>query len=141
MSSEGSKVLFRSRTFVLSVLLGISVLGCDLFGPSVERYLIRVDSIVAPVVVSPDDTLRVRFQGEVGPNGCYRLVRVAREVTTSSLEVIFHGEHRVDSGHDCTQAIVTMDHEETVEPPLAGPFKITVHQPDGSFRERVVTVE
>lgn len=140
MSDEGSKGLLRRRGFVPSVLLGISLLCCDLFGLSVERYLIRVDSVVAPFVVAADDTLRVRFQGEVGPDGCYRLVRVAREVTTSSLEVVFYGEHREDGGY-CTQAIVTMDHEETVEPPLVGPFKITVHQPGGSLREQVVTVE
>jgi hypothetical protein len=84
-------------------MIGLALAGCGLFGPSVERYIIRVDQIIVPRVTTAGDTLWVRFQGAIGPSGCYWLARVDRKVSRTSLDVTFRGEHEDAL---CTQAPV-----------------------------------
>jgi hypothetical protein len=119
-------------------MIGLALAGCGLFGPSVERYIIRVDQIIVPRVTTAGDTLWVRFQGAIGPSGCYWLARVDRKVSRTSLDVTFRGEHEDAL---CTQAPVALDYTIPVPPPLQDPFTITVHQPDLSVMTRVVAVE
>ncbi len=149
MSTQGSQ---RTRTLrgtppttAAATLLGVAVAlaalmaaGCDGVFQSTDRYTIRVDSISAPASVASSETLFVRFFGFVGPSGCWWLESVDRRVTTSSLDVTFRGAHR---NVTCTQAVVYLDRRDTVPPPLAGPFTITAHQPDGSVVKRAVAVQ
>ncbi len=121
-------------------LAALSAGGCDLFQHT-SHFIIRVDSIVAPRNVARTDTLRVRFYGSVGPDGCWSLDSVERQTTSSTLDVTFRGAHDERSGIECTQMLVYLDHGEQVAPPLTGPFIITAHEPDGSRLTRTVTVQ
>ncbi len=124
------------------LLAGAACGGCGLLGPSTSHYTIRVDSLSAPAAVARTDTLRVRFFGFIGPDGCWSLASVDRQVTTSSLDVTFRGQHQRGGGIACTQMVVYLDRRESVAPPLGGPaFTITVHEPDGSKLTRTVAVQ
>lgn len=125
----------------MSALSGLAHVGCGLFGPSAEHFLIRVDSIAVPASVAANDTLRARFFGAIGPDGCWTLESVDRQSTSASLDVTFHGKHYVPSGSVCTAMLVTLAHAELMAPPLDTPFTITVHEPDGSVLSRLVTVQ
>ncbi|HYU37693.1 MAG TPA: hypothetical protein VEL29_07125 [Gemmatimonadales bacterium] len=122
-------------------LSGLALAGCGLFGPAAEQFLIRVDSIAAPSFLAASDTLTARFYGGIGPDGCWALARVDKQMTPASLDVTFQGEHQVRSGYDCTASPVALHHAEAVAPPLGTPFTITVHQPDGSLLRRFVSVQ
>ena len=89
-------------------------------------------------VIAANESLTARFYGNIGPDGCWSLMEVDRQATSATLDVTFHGEHDVRSGHECTGAPVALNHVEVVAPPLATPFTITVHQPDGLLSRRVV---
>jgi hypothetical protein len=59
----------RSSVILGSMLIGLGLSSCDLLGPSVDRFIIHVDSIAAPSAVSASDTFKVRFHGGIGPDG------------------------------------------------------------------------
>jgi len=120
------------------LLLSSAGLGCGLLD-STDSFVIRVDSISAPAAITPADTLSARFFGLVGSDGCSRLERVEKRREGGLLELRFHGTRK--GGVDCTQMLVSLDHEERLLPPLPDPFTIRVLQPDGPALERVVRVQ
>src|SRR4051812_14821625 len=134
------KNCLRSITItILGIELGVLLASsCNLLGPSVDHFIIRVDQIDAPSSVTPDATLNIRFHGWIGPDGCWSLAAVDLQVTPARLDVTFRGEHKTGSGFECTTLAVALDHEESVTPPLQTPFTITVHQPDGSTLQKIV---
>ena len=119
-------------------LLSVAAAGCltDLDG---ERYLVEVDEIIAPATVGLADTLRVRFTGTVGTNGCYRLDRVETRFTGTGAVFRFHGEHRAPAGGNCPDIIIPLNYVAVLLPPRSTPFTVSVEQPDGSTLDRVVT--
>jgi len=133
----------RARGFIArsGFLAGLALAGCGLFGPSAEHFLIRVDSIAVPSTLALSETLTVHFYGRIGPDGCSKLARVDKQLTSASLDIAFTGEHRVPSGTECITLPVAMNHAESVAPPLGTPFVITVRQPDGSVLRRIVSVQ
>ncbi|MFN2326710.1 MAG: hypothetical protein ABR551_12600 [Gemmatimonadales bacterium] len=82
--------------------------------------------------------MTVRFQGVVGSDGCSRLVRIVKNVTALSLEIVFEGEK---VGGDCTAMPVQLDHKEIVSLPGSGTFQIRVRQPDGDFLAQSVQIQ
>lgn len=126
------------RSIVIAGLLGLAAAGC-LTSLEGERYVVEVDEIIAPVTVGLTDTLRVRFTGTVGTNGCYRLDRVATRFTGTGAVFRFHGEHREPAGTNCPDIIVPLNYVAVLLPPRSTPYTIGVEQPDGSTLERVVT--
>jgi hypothetical protein len=115
--------------------------GCGAFGTESTRFVIRVDTITAPATIAPSDTLRVRFEGVIGSSGCYRLESIELTQTIKSLDIRFIGENGAGFSVLCTAAISMLDHYEAKVPPIAGPFVITVRQPDGTTLTRTVAVQ
>ena len=124
-----------------AALVATSLVGCRLVGPSNSRFIIHVDSVSAPSVVSATDTVEARFYGHIGPDGCWRLAGIDRQLASASVDLTFRGEHEQRSGYNCTSLPVSLNHHEVLLPPLSTPFTITVHQPDGSLLHRQVTVQ
>lgn len=122
---------------VLSVLAAAAA-GCDSLLFPTEEYIIEVDSLSAPAALAATDTLTMQFYGTVGSSGCYRLVRVERQVASGGMELRFHGERKWG---DCFQMPVALEHEVRVPPPLQHPFTIKVMQPSGPPLEQVVRIE
>jgi hypothetical protein len=143
MEARMKTIAARARALIgtSGLLAGLTLAGCGLFGPSAEQFLIRVDSIAVPSSLAAGDTLTAHFYGRIGPDGCSRLARVDKQVTSASLDIAFTGEHRVPGGTDCIALSVAMNHAEVVAPPLGAPFVITVRQPDGSVLRRTVDVQ
>ncbi len=134
LASVGAKALVVASIFALSA---VPFAGCEILGGSVQHFTIRVDSIALPSVIAPGDTLKARFFGSVGPDGCWDLEGIDRHVSASALEVRFRGSRT--SGL-CTQMPVHLDHIEAVPPPLQTPFTVAARQPDGSALQRVVVI-
>ncbi len=122
------------------LLIAGSVACSNILAADTVRFFIAVDSISAPASIAASDTLTARFFGKIGLNGCFRLERVERSRNAGLLEMRFHGAQNVNRNVACTQMPVMLDHLERVPPPLEGPFKIRVIQPNGSVLEKVVEV-
>lgn len=129
----------KTRTSRALILGWLSLAGCGVTGPSTDEFIIRIDEIVVPPTAPADQPLTVHFTGPIGPDGCWSLAMVEKQVTSAGLEITFHGQHLTGTGTVCTQSPVALDHDEVVPPPRDTPFTITVHQPDGSLLTREVT--
>lgn len=104
-----------------------------------DTLLATVDTVQAPARLAPTDTLRLRLQGMVGPNGCYSLVRIEEERSPGRVVLRPIVRH---SGQDmCTMAIVSLDETVTLEPPFReGPLRVVVPQTDRATVRRTVRV-
>jgi hypothetical protein len=123
---------------VLPIAL-LALAACNPFGPNIDEFVIRVDSISAPSTAVSTEPLTVTFHGGIGPDLCSSLKRVERTAGPRLLEVRFHGQ-RDARGRLCLQQPSILEHEETVAPPLEDPFTIRVLEPDGDTLEKVVRI-
>jgi hypothetical protein len=136
---SGLEVGARSLTRVIgTILLTGTVAACNPFGVETDRFIIAVDSMLAPESVAGEDTLVARFWGRIGPDLCSRLDRVDLGRGSHFITLRFHGVRREEG--DCPHMPALLDHRETIPPPLEDPFTIQVLQPDGTSLEREVRV-
>ena len=124
------------------VLGGLATLqGCEPTAPDRSRkFIVRVDSIVAPATIASNDTLIVWFFGYVGNDGCSYVEHIDRYLTVTELRVTFRGKYDGRPDVACTMAPVSLQHPEVVLPPRNSPFKIIVLQPDGTLLQRAIAV-
>lgn len=122
-----------------AALLIVSNVGCSVFGPDVEKFVIRVDSISAPQSIRANESLQITFWGMIGKDLCSRLDRIDRQITTSSLEITFHGKREEKGG--CLTMLALLADVETLTSGLQDPFTIRVVQPSGPAMERVVRIQ
>ena len=117
------------------------LLACEPTAPDRSRkFIVRVDSIVAPATIAPNDTLIVWFFGYVGSDGCSYVEHVDKYLTVAELRVTFRGKFDGRPDVACTMAPVSLHHPEVVLPPRSSPFRIIVLQPDGTLLQRTVVV-
>ena len=123
-------------------LAGLAILqGCEPTAPDRSRkFIVRVDSIVAPATSAPSDTLIVWFFGYVGNDGCSYVEHVDKYLTVTELRVTFRGKYDGRPGVACTMAPVSLHHPEVVLPPRSSPFRVIVLQPDGTLLQRAIVV-
>jgi len=102
-----------------------------------SSLMAEVDSIEAPSRIGTTDTLSVRLQGTVGPNGCYSFNRMATERSPRQVRLVPLVQRASRSDAACTMALVPLDETVRVDPPFVpGTLTITVPQPN---RANVVT--
>jgi hypothetical protein len=100
-----------------------------------SSLMAEVDSIEAPSRIGTTDTLSVRLQGTVGPNGCYSFNRMAVERAPRQIRLVPLVSRATQGG--CTMAVVPLDETVRVDPPFVpGTLTITVPQPN---RENAAT--
>lgn len=139
--------LLHARRVVRAVVAcgalgGLAILqGCEPTAPDrSRRFIVRVDSIVAPATMAANDTLIVWFFGYVGSDGCSYVERIDKYLTLGELRVTFRGKYDGRPGVACTMAPVSLHHPEVVLPPRSSPFRIIVLQPDGTLLQRSIVV-
>ena len=130
-----------ARAVLACGLLGslATLQGCEPTAPDRSRkFIVRVDSIVAPATIASNDTLIVWFFGYVGNDGCSYVEHVDKYLTVTELRVTFRGKYDGRPGVACTMAPVSLHHPEVVLPPRSSPFKIIVLQPDGTLLQGAI---
>ena len=96
-------------------------------------FKIMVDNIAHPDTVSITDTLKIKFYGTVGPDGCHSFSHFEEHKKTNELEITVWGS-RPNFETACTDVMVFLDGKEyKTLPNKRGLFQIKVVQPDNSF--------
>ena len=136
----------RMWSFVVPLLLLLSCregqspldnLGSD--GYPRDEYWIQVEEVSIPQQIAADESLRIGFQGVLGPTGCHRFVRF--DSTTESLTVRVRAIGELVHGQPCHGAFVYFEGQTfTKAPPHTHPLQIVIEQPDGTALEAVVRV-
>jgi hypothetical protein len=109
--------------------------------PETEATIADVDSLDVPDMIAPSDTLRVRFHGRVGSNGCYSFDRFDVKSSDQKLTITPVVQHTTAENVGCTMAIVPLDRTFTAAPPFSeGMLTLVVPQPNGEEIWTVVEV-
>ncbi|MCW8848549.1 MAG: hypothetical protein OQJ81_01120 [Melioribacteraceae bacterium] len=95
-----------------------------------ERYKIKIDEIT--MTISANDTLIIKFDGFVGPDGCHRFKEFVVIKENYNIGITVWGE-KPNYETVCTQALVFLNGEEyRIHLNKSGTYNIIVHQPDDS---------
>lgn len=104
-------------------------------------FKIMVDSISHPGTISVNDTLKIKFYGFVGPNGCHKFSRFEEHKNNNVLELTVWGS-KPNFQAACPEVLVYLDGKEykTVFN-QAGLYHIKIIQPDNSVLLGSVNVQ
>jgi len=93
-------------------------------------FKIMVDSISHADTISVSDTLKIKFYGFVGPDGCHEFSRFEVHKKTNELELTVWGS-KPNFQTACPEILVYLDGEEykTVINQI-GNYQIKINQPD-----------
>ena len=96
-------------------------------------FKIMVDSLSHPDTISVSDTLKIKFYGFVGPDGCHKFSRFEEHKKTNELELTVWGS-KPNFQTACPEVLVYLDGEEykTVLNQI-GNYQIKINQPDNSI--------
>lgn len=95
-----------------------------------SRYKIKIDEIT--MTISANDTLVIKFDGFVGPDGCHRFKEFVVIKENYNIGITVWGE-KPNFETVCTQALVFLDGKEyKILLNKSGTYNIIVHQPDNS---------
>jgi hypothetical protein len=96
-------------------------------------FKIMVDSISHSGIISVDDTLKIKFYGFIGPDGCHKFSRFEEHKNNNVLELTVWGS-KPDFQTACPEVLVYLDGEEykTVLNQI-GIYHIKINQPDNSI--------
>jgi hypothetical protein len=96
-------------------------------------FKIMVDSLSHRDTISVNDTLKIKFYGFVGPNGCHKFSRFEVHKKTNELEFAVWGS-KPNYPTACPEILVYLDGKEykTVFN-QAGLYYIKINQPDSSI--------
>lgn len=118
----------RKLLLPLALLL-VTACGESTFQQTLD-YVVLVDSIQMPEVLSSNQPFTVRFFGEVGPNQCFVFNGFNAQKDATQIDVLVLG--RYASTGQCPQTEVLLDGEPLeVQPPFEDPFAVRVFQPTG----------
>ena len=124
----------------LAVIAPIALGGCEVLGiGGKERFIVRIDSIVAPTEVAANTPFTVGFFGGIGPDGCSQLRNIDSSRTSEMLDMQFNGVRDVGGG-GCPQMPTYLEHVTTLYPPFADSFIIRARQPSGRVFEHAVRI-
>jgi hypothetical protein len=96
-------------------------------------FKIMVDSLSHADTISVSDTLKIKFYGFVGPDGCHEFSRFEVHKKTNELELTVWGS-KPNFQTACPEVLVYLDGEEykTVFNQI-GIYHIKINQPDNSI--------
>lgn len=96
-------------------------------------FKIMVDSLSHPDTISVSDTLKIKFYGFVGPDGCHKFSHFEENKKPNELELTVWGS-KPNFQTVCPEVLVYLDGEEykTVFNQI-GNYQIKINQPDNSI--------
>ncbi len=96
-------------------------------------YKINVDNITQPDTISTNDTLRIKFYGFIGPDGCHRFSHFEEHEKTNELEITVWGS-KPNFETVCPTILVYLDGKEykTVLN-HGGLYHVKINQPDNNI--------
>jgi hypothetical protein len=97
------------------------------------HFKIMVDSLSHAATISVNDTLKIKFYGFVGPDGCHKFSRFEENKKPNELELTVWGS-KPNFQTVCPEILVYLDGEEykTVFNQI-GNYQIKINQPDSSI--------
>jgi hypothetical protein len=110
----------------------------DLYTP--ESFIIKVDSIHVPGVITSNNPFDIEFFGIIGTDGCHSFSHYIHSLNNTCLIIEALGNYDYRAGL-CPAVMVYLDgHKLNVTIPLPGTYTIKIREPDYSTLTRQITV-
>ena len=125
--------------FITLFLILIHLNSCN-HNPDDNLFLIKVDSIQVPKIITSGIPFDITFFGTIGTNGCYSFSHFNQ--TLKDNEINFEAWGMVDAkAFVCPAVMVYLDgHKLTMTIQTAGLFTLKIKLPDHKFLVRQITV-
>lgn len=115
--------------------------SCFIFDPTPYFLRIRIDSASTPAALTTNDTLVIKLYGYIGSDTCYSFHHFQSAREDYNLLLTVWGIHNVAYRKGCPGSEVYLNGQEfRVYPLYSGVFEVNIHQPDGTWLKKNVTV-
>ncbi len=131
------------RFLTASILLAALVLAfsaCKLDSKTTQPFVIYVDSLKVPDVITANVLFRVKLYGTIGPNGCYKLEKLYTYPTPQNEVIIEPWGLYIYDGTPCTTGVTYLKDSVDVNISATGVYTLKVLRPDYTFLDKVITV-
>jgi len=131
---------FGAVYFVFLLALSIGPFTSCSNDPIIDEFLIKVDSIKVPTVVSVGTQFKIEFFGTISTDGCSAFSHFTVNQSNSEILIEAWKEVEIDAVI-CPTVMVYLDGEMLdyyLEIP--GTYLIKIKQPDNTFLEEYITV-
>jgi len=136
------ETLKRFKTILFSFLLLLIFTSCkDQFEPEFDFFLIDIEEIEMPEIITVKTSFDMKFYGTIGTNGCHKFHEFKTSAKENEITVEVFGKIS-RTANVCTAVIVPLDGEilnYMIED--KGDYTILVKQPDNSFFEKNISVQ
>jgi hypothetical protein len=132
---------------VISYITLLSVAAFFMFSLSCTKepftssdFMIKVDSIKLPDIITAGTPFDMEFFGIVGSDGCFSFKTFKRSSQNQTIVIEAWGTY-AKTGENCTGPVVTMDGIKlNISFPVPGNYTIYVREPDTYALARQITV-
>jgi hypothetical protein len=133
---------FKNLLQLLIIISGFSIMlsACKTKSETSENYLITIDSIRVPDVITSKVQFEVRLFGTVGPNGCYSFESFYNYPYSDEVIMIEAWGRFYYDGSPCTGQVVFLDEVMDLTISTPGVYLLRTLKPDGRYLEKEITV-
>ena len=113
----------------------ILIIGTILFSCSNNDdnlFVIKVDSLKAPVSVTVNDTITLNLFGTIGTNGCYSFSHLEDKIEPLAVDLTAWGNAPTNDDILCPDVMIYLNEEYKIATTQKGTFIIRIHQPNNS---------
>ena len=123
----------KNLLIIIILSISFSLLNCSTEPEGeYQEYQIKVDKVTLSDTISVHDTLSLKFDGFVGPNGCHRFKYFAVVNKSNEITIAVLGEKPTFSSI-CTDQVIYLDGKEyKLKLAASGNYKIKINQPDNT---------
>jgi len=123
------------------IVIGLSLLSCHNDSENSNDFIIRVDSVKIPYVVSSATPFDIVFYGTIGFNSCYSFKTFNRAITDNDIKIEAWGTLDYIEGK-CPEGLVSLNGQIlTLTIPLPGTYRIVIKEPEDYTLVKQITVK
>lgn len=125
---------------VVTAVLSLFLVSCNMKTKTIEPYAIRIDSIYAPDTVAIRTLFEIRLFGYIGPSKCYSFDKAYYNIESQNdIYVEAWGKYTYE-GTPCVSELVFMDQVLSVVITTPGVYTIKGYQSGYSYVEKKLVV-
>ena len=134
----------KTTTLIVKLLtltiISYILFSCDKAPKKLDPYLIKVDSIHLPEIISSNIPFEIEFFGKIAGDGCHIFEEFNQSLVNNDINIEAWGNYLEYTGVCPTVEVYLTGHNLTVTLPSSGIYNIKIKQPDNSFLAIQITV-